>query len=179
MKAFLFTLTLVSAVLTSCGAASETEVQRDPVRDHRKPKADLVVKSIQIQNVLVDDVSGARSQVVRISVQNIGNRAVQATQNVVRMNGVNYNASVYGPAPGIPNSYNLGAAIGAAQMGFLSFYLPLGTLRHCQVLSGQIDANRQLQFGPDAQVFNNDSLAVVPVIDRSNIRACMGPVIGR
>lgn len=154
------------------------EIQRDPVVDHRAPKGDLVVKAINIQRILTDDVSGSYAQYVSIYVENIGTKEVKASSNEIQMNGTHYVASVFGPAPGIPNSFNLGAPIGPGKVGSISFYLPLNTLRHCQKVTGVIDTKHRLQFGPYS-VFLNDSLGGVFVVDRSNIRACVDSVIIR
>jgi hypothetical protein len=146
------------------------------VAAHAANKVDFTAQSLRFGVGLDDDVSGAQSQHVTLTIKNVGNTPSRYPGSIMRvlLNGAVINANVYGPN-GV-GGYNLNAPIPAGQTGLALFSLPLGTLRHCQAVAIDVDADRTYQYGGD--VFGNDH-ATLKAIDAAAIRICLPDVIHR
>ena len=138
--------------------------------------ADLVVKSIGFHKKS-DEFGTSFYQMVSIIVQNIGQQYVHSPSGKVRMKGVEYSASVYGPS-NVAGQYLLGARIYPGQQGQLLLYIPDGTLRHCERINGVIDSSHRLQYGY-GNPFANDALGGVMAKDSLANRPCVLDPISR
>ncbi len=139
-----------------------------------QPMVDFVPQSLKFQKGLDDDVSGATSLHFSLILKNVGNVPSRYPGSIMRvlLNGVVLNANVYG-SNGV-GGYNLNAPIAAGQSGLAMFSMPLGSVRSCQNVSVQIDADRTYQYG--GNVFYNDTKTLVAV-DPTSIRLCVPPIV--
>ena len=139
-----------------------------------QPMVDFIPQSISFQKGLDDDVSGAMSQHFTLIIKNVGNTPSRYPGSIMRvlLNGAVLNGDVYG-SNGV-GGYNLDAPIAPGQMGLVTFALPLNTLRGCQNVAIQIDADRTYQYG--GNVFTNDT-KILLAVDRGSMRVCIPPIV--
>lgn len=144
---------------------------------HAEPGIDLAPKSLTFRTVRPDDVSPNLAQRVSLKITNLGNvSSKRGTQMQIGLNGRTYGGSVYGwQANG--SYWQLGEPIKAGAEGLVMFYLPQGTLTHCQTVSVTIDLARNWQYWDGRNVYANDQKAL-KAIDETRVTVCPGPIHG-